>query len=190
MTKFEERISALSDQELLSVIRAKDDYQEQFWQLSVAEARARNFGNQLDTILKSIEEAELMKVMENSSNHIELFSFTAIVVFSLIFTPIAGSILAANNLKRINVKGGNKLIWIGILTTIIIGGIIRYVPFSNLRFAGIVLGVFAGIVISVKTINYYPEALQYKKRKIWKALLVSIITLLALYILVVVLFSI
>ena len=73
MNKFQERIDTLSNDELIEIIKAKDDYQEEFWQLSVENASKRGLSSEINVIVDEIEEEKRKKEELEASLKVALY---------------------------------------------------------------------------------------------------------------------
>ncbi len=180
MNEFQERIDLLSNDELLKVIRLKDDYQEQFWLLAVDNAKRRGLSNEIENIVAEIQKVEIEKEQERQekirkdTSLVELFSERAIISFSILFTSIAGSILFVYNLKKLNREGSDTVLMFGFLYTIGLIFLIYVLPFQTFNSIGYLLNIFGGFILNIHFgSKYYPEDLEYKRKKIWKALLIA-----------------
>jgi len=119
----------------------------------------------------------------------ELYSQRAIMVFSVLFSVLAGGILMAINTKRCNLKPNNTTIW---LFTVCYGAVIFTVAYFLPEGGGgngaiIGLNVGGGYLLTNTFWNSHigPET-PYRKRAIWVPLLICIlitapIMLLAVY---------
>ena len=196
MIDFNEKISLLSNKELLDVIKSKDDYQEEFWELALADAEKRGLKNRTDKIVEKlhvvkagIKEQEYM-VSQKEADLPELYSDKAIVLFTLFFSTIAGSLLFSRNLKALGIKGRDTVISFGVLY--FIGTLILAIilPNDGLKGLGTLINLTGGFIIIVYFGNkYYPKKLNFNRKKIWKALLISISISLAITGLIIIAFS-
>jgi hypothetical protein len=182
MNEFQERIDLLSNAELLKVIRSKDDYQEKFWLLAIENAKKRGLSNEIKDIIAEIQkikidkEQERLEKLKKEASLVELYSERAIISFSVLFTSIAGSILFANNLKKLNREGSDTVLIFGFSYTIGLIILIYALPFQTLNSMGYLLNILGGFIINIHYgSKYYPENLEYKNKKTWKALLVALL---------------
>jgi len=181
MTDFQERIDLLSDTDLINVIRLKNDYQLEFWNLAVETAIKRGLQSKIDNVIIEIEkeanekEFESKQKLTNRESLIELYSDRVIILFSVIFTSIAGSILFASNLKRLNRKGGDIVVLFGIIFTLGLLLLGYLLPFRTLNLFVTLLNLLGGFILTIYFgSKYYPENMEYKNRSILKALIVCI----------------
>ena len=54
MIDFKEKLTLLSNSELLEVIRSKDDYQKEFWDLAIIDAEKRGLKSECEKILENL----------------------------------------------------------------------------------------------------------------------------------------
>lgn len=177
MNKFQEKIDLLSDSELLEIARSKDNFQEQFWLLAIENAKTRGLETKIEDIVSEIRQKEndLIEKKEKEANLIDLYSDATIVIFSIIFSTLAGAILFYSNLKRIHQKGGDTVLAFGFIYTFAILALPSLLPFKTSRSAGYLLNIVGGLVITVYFGNkYYPENLESRNKKPWKAFLIAL----------------
>jgi hypothetical protein len=182
MIDFNEKLRISSDTELLEVIKSKDDYQKEFIDLAIIEAEKRGLKSQCDKILDKLnyKKSELEKVKQKheilDSNLPVLYSEKAIIAFSLFFSSIAGAILFSQNLKTLNKEGRDKVIAFGILYFVGLIVLAYIIPSKSLQGLSYILNIAGGYIITIYFGGkYYPENLDYKNKKIWKALAVAIL---------------
>jgi hypothetical protein len=182
MIDFKEKLRLLSDSELLEVIKSKDDYQEDFWNLAILDAEKRGLKSKCDKILDDINKKKVVlekvkqKKQTYDSNRPELYSEKAIIAFSLFFSSIAGAILFSQNLKTLNKEGRDKVIAFGILYFVGLIVLAYIIPSKSLQGLSYILNIAGGYIITIYFGGkYYPENLDYKNKKIWKALAVAIL---------------
>ena len=178
---FKERIEFSKDQEILNIIKSKDDYQEEFWELCVLEAEKRK----LQGIKQIIDELNNKKIEkekeEREAGLLELYSERTIIIFSAIFTPLAGSILFALNLKRLKKKEIENVIGIGFLYTVIIGLIGILLPLGNMRSLGYLVNIVAGFVMIFQfSRKYYPDGLEYKNKNAFPAFILGFLIIIVI----------
>ncbi len=184
---YNEQIELLSNEELLNIINSKDDYQKEFWDCAILNAKKRGLGKEITDIIAELENKKLEQEKENKvkkvkeANLIELYSERTIIVFSLLFSSIAGAILFSNNLKRLKKEGGDNVIIFGILYTIgiiIIGSLIHD---TSLRAFSYLLNILGGFIITIHFgSKLYPEDLEYKNKKAWKAFIIAFLLVLGI----------
>ena len=127
-----------------------------------------------------IEKKKKEKISKEA-NLIELYSERTIIIFSLLFSSIAGAILFSGNLKRLKKEGGDNVIFFGILYTIGIIIITSLIPDSSLRYVSYLLNILGGFIITIHFgSKLYPENLEYKNRKPWKAFIIALLIVLGI----------
>lgn len=180
MNNFQEKIDVLSTEELLNIISSKEDYQEGFWQMAIENAEKRGLQNEVNKIVSKIQNYEneknfaIERMKEKRASLVELYSEGAIITFTILFTAFAGSILFAYNLKKLKVKGSDTVIAFGLLFTIGLTIIMTALPFQSLNSFGYLLNTVGGYIIYYYFgKKYYPDKLEFKKKKIWKALIIT-----------------
>jgi hypothetical protein len=178
---FHEKIRLLSDNELLDVIKSKNDYQEEFWKLAVIDAEKRGLKTKCDKIIESFNKQKVkvdnteQKRQHIDSNSLELYSDKAIISFSIFFSSIAGAILFSQNLKTMKKEGRDSVITFGILYYIGILILVFISPSETYKSLAYFLNIAGGFIITIYFgSKYYPENLEYKNKKIWKALLIAL----------------
>jgi len=181
MIDFHEKIRLLSDNELLEVIKSRDDYQQEFWDLAVIAAEKRGLKNKTDKIIEDLNKRKL-KIKEADKKRqlkeyslIELYSDKSIIIFSIFFSSIAGAILFSQNLKFLKIKGGDKVLIFGICYYVAILLLTFAMQSDTLKGLSYLLSIAGGFIITIYFGNkYYPPNMEYKNKKIWKALLITI----------------
>ncbi len=151
MNEFQEKIDLLSNSELLKVIRAKEDYQIEFWQMAIENAKKRGLENEIKDITLEIQKKKIeneivqKQKIEKESSLIELYSDRAIITFSILFTTIAGSILFSYNLKKLGKEGSDTILAFGFIYTIGILIMMYALPFQSLNSIGFLLNILGGL---------------------------------------------
>ena len=130
---------------------------------------------------ETYHETEKVDVLENIIKP-PIYSKKAIWGFSFFFTPVFGGILLVQNLKDIGKKKeANIVLLISILITVLIISIIAVfdVKGSSMTF---LCNIAGGAIISEYFYKkYFPDEIDYEKKKIWKPLIIGIIICVAFF---------
>ena len=151
---YNEQIELLSNEKLIDIIKSKDDYQKEFWDCAILHAGKRGLSTKITEIVAELEKKKLEQEKENKekklkeTNLVELYSERTIIVFSVLFSSIAGAILFSNNLKRLKKKGGDNVIIFGLIYTIGIIIIGSLIPNTSLRSLSYLLNFLGGFIIT------------------------------------------
>ncbi|MGY5353483.1 hypothetical protein [Wenyingzhuangia sp. IMCC45467] len=152
--KFLDKFSNKSNSELREIILEKEKYNSKAIDAAkeLLEKREINENsiktNNIDFESTSIK-TENEEVIENLKNLPELYSKRAIIIFSILFTPLVGSILMFKNLKKVeNTPGQFLVILYGIFYNKLSFWIIKYL---NLNFFSylFVMNVIGAVILAV-----------------------------------------
>lgn len=106
----------------------------------------------------------------------KIYSTKAIWGFSVIFSPIFGGFLLMQNLKDTNRKHeANLVLFSAFGLTLVTFAIVTYsnIQISNLAFLCNMIG--GGVLSYYFQKKYFPDEDKFEKKKIWKALIISIV---------------
>jgi len=124
------------------------------------------------------EENNLTVTELNKDDVVKIYSRKVVYAFSVLFAPIFGGVLLRQNLidtkrkKEANIVLAFSIIFT-VLTIIIVNSGVFEVRTSSLTF---VLNLIWGAVLSEYFFKkYFPNSQHYEYKKIWKALLISVI---------------
>jgi hypothetical protein len=187
---FETQVKLKTNSELLEIIENKNKYQLEFWEIALQEASNRTLTNDENQKIKitldeqkKLEETKYLAQIEKD-NLPTLYSDKAILLFCILFTPIAGSILFTINLRTIDgARKSIKVILFGIIYTALTILIIFITPKSSIRPLGFFLNILGGFIITIYYgLKFYPKDLRYNNKPIWKPLAFAFLISLILYV--------
>ena len=176
--EFSERMSNLSDKELLDILNNKNDYQKVAFDTAVNELNKRGFSEKVNPILKEYEKAEEIEKLklEEQQSLPELYSLKSIVIFSAFFTAICGAFMLSYNFKKLgNSEKSKSALIFGFVYAI---AFIILVGLTDIQLLKLViqLGALAGgFVLVYHFEKFYPENLEGRNKPIWKVLLYAIV---------------
>ena len=190
MNHFSKVMSSKTEAELKAVVADNHTFVEDARQAALWELEKRNVksGELVDVeqslVQKNIDNSEKSKkpFFENKEKKYitddpaapEFYSKRAITIFSAIFSTIFGAVLLMSNFKSLgNKKGALGVLIFGIIYTtlvIIVGNQLK----SNINF-GLVFNFLGAFVLTEIFWNkQIGKEQKYRKKKIWKALIISI----------------
>lgn len=114
------------------------------------------------------------------------YSKLAIRSFSLFFATIFGSVLLYNNLKKNNLKGANTVLIFGIVYTIAAVIALNLLPARSTAATLFVNSIGGFILTNYFWPRYIGNDTQFRKKPVWKALIVSILIVLPFIILIII----
>ena len=103
-----------------------------------------------------------------------LYSGVAVRVFSFFFSPIAGGILTAQNLKdNGQATAARKVLWTSIGGMMLLMGLLSYLPGSGGSSSiSIGVGVGGGLALEIYAKKYIVDWKEHPTKRIWKPLLI------------------
>jgi hypothetical protein len=180
-------MSVKSNTELENIFENKSDYTDEAVQAVIWELENRNLIEKTDIsyletqINTDIAETSTPKEdLENNESPFEelilpiLYSKKAIQGFSILFSTIFGVVLLMSNLKAMNKpKARVEVLVFGIAYSIFTVILLNYLP--KMFFITLLFNIFGYAVLT----EYYwnrnlGKSLQYRKKEIWKPLIISI----------------
>ena len=184
---FTKKMSVKSNTELENIFENKSDYTDEAVQAVIWELENRNLIEKTDIsyletqINTDIAETSTPKEdLENNESPFEelilpiLYSKKAIQGFSILFSTIFGVVLLMSNLKAMNKpKARVEVLVFGIAYSIFTVILLNYLP--KMFFITLLFNIFGYAVLT----EYYwnrnlGKSLQYRKKEIWKPLIISI----------------
>lgn len=188
-----------SNLQLESLI-ADDRYTVEARNAASSELKKRNLSTRKVNILeegnvkekvKNIEESkqeqlEKNEYKTNNSDTLELYSKKAILIFCFLFSTIFGTLLLYANLEKLKVKKGSDLLLaFGIFYTIICVVILYHIKTNYSSFISLITYTLNSIGAIILSELFWDKLIgknfDYRSKKVWKPLLISIsITLLLL----------
>ena len=106
-----------------------------------------------------------------------LYSGVAVRVFSLLFSPVAGGILAAQNLKDCgHAYAAQKVLWVSIGGFLLFIALLYNLPLPiNNSSISIGVGIGSGIALETYTKKYNEDWKQHPAKRLWKPLLICLV---------------
>ena len=153
--KFLDKFSNKSNSELREIILEKEKYNSTAVDAAKELLKKRKTNenstktNNIDSEKTSIViENKNEEVVENLKNLPELYSKKTILIFSILFTPLVGSLLMSSNLKKLQNTNGQSLVLIfGVLFNTVCFKILKY---YNLELSFWIIINLIGAVIFTK----------------------------------------
>lgn len=195
---FTKKMSKKSNSELENIFENKSDYTNEALQAVIWELENRNLIKKADIpslelpIPEHIEETSIpkedIKKSENTFKESEtpsLYSKTTIQGFTIFFSTFFGVILLMSNLKEMNKpRARMEVLVFGITYAIFSSFLLNYLP--RIFFISIIFNLIGYVIL----VEYFwnknlGKNLNYKKKQIWKPLIISILfSLIMLFILI------
>ena len=185
---FTKRMISKSNNELETILEEKSKYTEEAIQAVIWELENRNLIEKTDiSFEETVEEKDLAnntvleKVLKDDESPFEelvipnLYSKKTIQGFTIFFSTIFGTVLLMSNLKEQKKPNARiQVLIFGIVYTIFSTVILNFLP--RMFFITILFNLIGYAVLS----EYYwnknlGKDLQYRKKKIWKPLIISLL---------------
>lgn len=191
VNSFTLKMSKKSNHELEIILEEKNNYTEEAIQAVIWELENRNLIDKTEVLYEETSKENKLttvpipkEVLENSENPFEelvlpiIYSKKTIQGFTIFFTTIFGAILLMQNLKEMNKpKARVQVLVFGILYTVFSSILLNYLP----KMLVITL-LFNLVGYAVLTEFFWNKNLgkdlEYRKKQIWKPLIISILILL------------
>ncbi|MCB0697601.1 MAG: hypothetical protein KDC07_09570 [Chitinophagaceae bacterium] len=194
-TETDKYIQGLTDEDLQLYIDNYAKYRTDYLQSALSELKSRNINisedkinainehiaNKTDLADEPMFEKDSPILENNRQDHLYtddenaplLYSKQAIWVFSVVFMPIFGSVMMAQNIKA-NQKGYIQVIIFGILYTVASLAFLMQIP-RNTGFTLMVNGLGAMILTTYFWNRYIGNNTLFRKRKIWRPLIIALL---------------
>ena len=195
---FTKKMSKKSNTELENIFANKSDYTNEALQAVIWELENRNLIEKADipslefSISQHDEETSISKESPNNNKNTfkesetpSLYSKTTIQGFTIFFSTFFGVVLLMSNLKEMNKpKARMEVLVFGISYAILSSFILNYLP--KIFFLSIIFNIIGYVIL----VEYFwnkslGKDLKYKKKQIWKPLIISILlSLIMLFIII------
>lgn len=185
---FTKKMSSKSNHELETIFEEKEKYTEEAIQAVIWELENRNLREKTVNSIKTPElKSEVAnstvpkKTLEGDKSPFEelvlpfLYSKKAIQGFTILFSTIFGAVLLMSNLKeQKKSKARIEVLIFGIAYTLISTIMLNYLP--KMFFITLLFNIIGYTVLSEYFWNkYLGKDLQYRKKKIWKPIIISLL---------------
>lgn len=190
------KMSKKSNQELEKIYEERSKYTEEAVQAVIWELENRNLIEKSvelykdpEKVIEEIDTSVLKEPLENNKSPFEelvlpeLYSKRAIQNFTIFFTTIFGAVLLMRNLKEMNKpKERFQVLVFGIGYTLLSIFLLNYLP--KIFFITLLFNIVGyAILIEFFWNKTLGRDLEYKKKKVWKPLIISILITVVLVIL-------
>lgn len=174
-------VARMSDEDVLDALRQQDKYVDEMLLalLDAVDKRSLDFPNasalRLEIEARNIPEPEPEVVVEETvmEELPVLYSQTAILAFTIFFTPLFGGILLAMNVNRVKKSLTWQVVAISLLLTVAVGLVNWFIPQNN--FLIILVPIAAGFILSEIIWNrFIGRGAPYAHRRILIPLIIAL----------------
>jgi hypothetical protein len=177
-------VARLSDEDVLEALRNHEKYVDDMLLALLDECAKRKLQLQgVDRLRSMIEaraeiepEVETLTIEEAPKGPIPvLFSQTAILAFTIFFSPLFGGILLALNIKTVKKPGMWQVVSLSLLFTMVSGLVTYYILPPGSFFAILIPIVFALLMSELIWTRFIVKKVEYERKSILIPLLVALL---------------